>query len=81
MRQPPRHRAARRLGIALAASLVVLGCSKSQPLEPLPPLAVGNVAPDFTLADVNPNSASAGKNLSPRGQLGSVSAWYFGHAT
>jgi hypothetical protein len=37
--------------------------------------------PDFSLADVNPNSATSGEQVSPRDYLGKVSAWYFGHAT
>lgn len=39
------------------------------------------IVPDFSLPDVNPNSASFGTNLSPLDFLGSISAWYFGHAT
>lgn len=42
---------------------------------------VGEVAPDFALEDVNPSSATAGQDVSPRDYLGKVSAWYFGHAT
>lgn len=37
--------------------------------------------PDFGLTDVNPNSPTSGKIVSPRDYLGQVSAWYFGHAT
>ncbi len=37
--------------------------------------------PDFLLEDVNPTSATAGQNVSPRDLEGGVSAWYFGHAT
>jgi hypothetical protein len=37
--------------------------------------------PDFTLPDVNPNSATNGMNVSPRAHLGEVTAWYFGHST
>jgi hypothetical protein len=39
------------------------------------------IAPDFAIADVNPNSATSGQLVSPRDHLGSVSAWYFGHST
>ena len=45
------------------------------------PLAVGAVAPDFTLTDVNPSSPTFGEPVSPRDYLESVSGWYFGHAT
>lgn len=39
------------------------------------------VAPEFTLQDVNPNSATTGQAVTPRGFLARVSAWYFGHST
>ncbi|MFN3484466.1 MAG: hypothetical protein ACK44W_03160 [Planctomycetota bacterium] len=39
------------------------------------------VLPDFSLTDVNPNSATYNQKVSPRDYLGKVSAWYFGHAT
>jgi len=42
----------------------------------------GNEAvPDFSVPDVNPNSARYQENVSPRDYLGQISAWYFGHAT
>lgn len=37
--------------------------------------------PDFGLVDVNPNSVTSGKTISPRDYTGQISAWYFGHAT
>jgi hypothetical protein len=39
------------------------------------------LVPDFSLPDINPNSARFNQNISPRDYLGSASAWYFGHAT
>ena len=36
---------------------------------------------DFLLRDMNLHSPSSGQWLSPRDQLGRVSAWYFGHST
>ena len=67
------------LAIGLAAGLTLFGaCSKDDPVAPLPPTTV---APDFSLPDVNPNSATASQNVSPRTHLGKVSAWYFGHST
>jgi hypothetical protein len=36
---------------------------------------------DFSLVDVNHNSASHNQAVSPRDYLDQVSAWYFGHAT
>jgi len=66
--------------VALLAALVVAlaGCSKDQPTKPLP---TSTVVPDWTLTDVNPNSATHGQAVSQRAQLGKVSAWYYGHAT
>ena len=37
-------------------------------------------APDFSLEDVNPSSATFGASISPRDKEGSVSVWYFGHS-
>jgi hypothetical protein len=39
------------------------------------------IAPDFLLVDVNPNSATTGQNVSPRGYIGNASGYYFGAAT
>lgn len=41
---------------------------------------VGEV-PNFALTDVNPTSPTYNQPVSPRDELGKVSAWYFGHAT
>jgi len=46
---------------------------------PGPP--TGTPIADFSLPDVNPNSATFGRDVSPRDFLGRTSAWYFGHAT
>jgi len=78
MFHPHRRRAAGACALALAACLALLGCGHDQPLQPTP---LSGLAPDFSLADVNPNSASAGKLVSPRGEMTRISAWYFGHAT
>lgn len=39
------------------------------------------MAPDFLLEDVNPNSATANQDVSPRDYLTYTSAYYFGAAT
>jgi predicted small lipoprotein YifL len=71
----------RRRTIVLALCVVALaGCGKDDP-APLVPMAVGTLAPDFSLSDVNPASGTYNQPVSPRSQLGKVSAWYFGHAT
>jgi hypothetical protein len=69
-------------GLALAACIALLaGCSKKNEHNPVQPLPVETVAPDFALQDVNPNSFSHNRDISPRSRLGKISAWYFGHAT
>ena len=37
--------------------------------------------PNFSLTDLNPNSASYMMAVSPRDYLDEGSVWYFGHAT
>ncbi|MHC4938567.1 MAG: hypothetical protein ACYTHK_06330 [Planctomycetota bacterium] len=39
------------------------------------------VAADFQLPDVNETSLTFNTDVSPRDQIGNVSAWYFGSAT
>lgn len=39
------------------------------------------VAPDFSLVDVNPYSATSGLGVSPRQHLGEITAWYFVRTT
>jgi hypothetical protein len=41
----------------------------------------GDVAPDFSLVDVNPASATYNQPVSPRDYLGQVSVWMFGYST
>lgn len=67
----------RRLAAAVLLVLLV-GCGQHHdPVRPAP----GQAAPDFSLIDQNPNSATSGQAVSPRQYLHKVSAWYFGHAT
>jgi hypothetical protein len=40
-----------------------------------------NLAPAFSLLDVNTGSPTGGQDVSPRDYVGSVSAWYFADAT
>ena len=58
-----------------AAALAVLAC-----VAPARGQGPGAAA-DFSLPDVNPNSASFQAQISPRDYLQQVSGWYFGHAT
>lgn len=59
--------------------LVALGCGEesTSPTPVDPPGAM----PDFSLLDVNPNSATYSQPVSPRRYLNWVSAYYFGSAT
>lgn len=78
--------------IAAFALVFAAACGKDEPAptNPIVPppqttctrLAADSLAaPDFLLADVNPNSTTHGLGISPRCQVGKVSAWYFGFAT
>lgn len=60
------------LAVGLAAAA---GCKDDSPVLP------GTEVPDFSLQDVNPNSARQNEFISPGDYMGQVSAWYFGHAT
>ncbi|MEZ5064146.1 MAG: hypothetical protein R3B81_05395 [bacterium] len=76
-RRPPSRATGPLAAAALLAFLLPLGCGKDSTTNPDP----ANPMPDFSIADVNPNSATNGEMVSPRDHLGDVSAWYFGHAT
>ena len=49
--------------------------------ETPPVMMMSGALTDFSLPDVNPTSPTFNMMVSPRAQLGKVSAWYFGHAT
>lgn len=68
---------------ALACLSLLIACSDDSPTKstPPPPPPETQQVPNFSIQDVNPNSARSGEMVSPRDYLGSVSAWYFGHAT
>lgn len=65
--------------VLLILAVTALGGCKDDPLSPV--LQGNGPVPDFSVEDVNPNSARDGELVSPRDYLGEVSAWYFGHAT
>ena len=73
----------RTLTALLAAALLSGACGGGgDEVAPIGPgMPVGTLAPDFQLPDVNPNSTSYTTLVSPRQQLGKISAWYFAHAT
>jgi len=74
MRDRFRHRLA-----PVAVFIVIAGCSETKTTEPGD--GFHGLAPDFSLTDVNPTSASHDQSVSPRSHLEKISAWYFGHAT
>lgn len=51
----------------------------AQPGEP--PEPSDEALPDFSVADVNADSARYQQAVSPRDYLGQISAWYFGRST
>jgi len=57
--------------------LALAGCGRDGPTAP----SDRPLMSDFTLIDVNPNSATSGQPVSPRQYLSRISAWYFGHST
>jgi hypothetical protein len=63
---------------AVLLALLLSGCGRDRH-DPVRP--VGQAVPDFALLDLNPNSATTGRAVSPRQHVGKVSAWYFGHST
>jgi hypothetical protein len=71
---------------AVIACLSAGSCDKTQGPDSMPdpdpdpdpdPVQVA----DFSRHDVNSTSPTFDTDVSPRDHLGSVSAWYFGHAT
>lgn len=72
----PRRSHAARFALGFALILLAAACGKEDK-----PTGPSGVVPDFSLVDVNPNSPSSSRNVSPRQELHNISAWYFGHAT
>ena len=64
------------LAALLLLSLVACG-GKKDPVRP----PADQPAPDFSLIDANPASATAGTYVSPQQYRGKITAWYFGFAT
>jgi hypothetical protein len=73
LRRPASRRVCKRF-CAAAALLILAWPAPSQGQGP-------GAAANFSLPDVNPNSASFQSQVSPRDYLQQVSGWYFGHAT
>jgi hypothetical protein len=61
----------------------LIGCSliPNNPGSAEIPKPSDDALPDFSLVDVNANSARYQETVSPRDYLGLISAWYFGHST
>jgi hypothetical protein len=62
----------------LEKSMARFGLVLPDPDDPVEP---GEVVADWTLNDLNTNSATSGQGVSPRQYQGRISAWYFAHAT
>ena len=56
--------------------LLALAACEDDPVAP-----PSGLVQNFNLRDENPNSFTAGDDVSPRQHIGQISAWYFGHAT
>jgi hypothetical protein len=67
--------------LSLALLLGLAACGGGEELTNNPGPTQGQQAPDFSIEDVNPNSATSASQVSPRQHVGRISAWYFGHAT
>lgn len=68
-------------GLILAIVVLTGGCGDDDPSSPPPTPPPATLMPDFSLTDVNPNSATTEAAVSPRQYLQRISAWYFGHST
>ena len=71
-----RRRTATAMMLTAVLALAVGACGDDDENNPPPE----GVVPDFSLMDVNPNSATHDQDVSPRDFLGGVSAYYFGEA-
>jgi hypothetical protein len=75
--------------LLLPGLLLMVGaaaCNKDMAQNPPPDDPAGttvpeDAVPDFSLTDVNSTSPTYNTGVSPRDEVGKVSAWYFGHAT
>jgi hypothetical protein len=74
-------RLTRALTIAAFSLLLFAGCDDSKKSTDPSDDNTGELMPDFSIQDVNPNSATHDQTISPRQYIGGISCWYFGHAT
>jgi hypothetical protein len=74
---------AERAVLLLKAARVLAHTRKILDIEPprIAPPPFEGLAPDFTLTDLNPDSATTGSPISPRDYVDKISAWYFTHTT
>lgn len=73
------HMKQRSRSVFVLVSLLLVSLAACRDEEKAGPLGL-RIAPDFSLADANPNSRTTGQSVSPRQELRNISAWYFGHA-
>ena len=69
------------IALFLGCLILLTACKDERNLVTNPPTTIEGFVVDFSILDVNPNSATHDQPVSPRDYLQKVSAWYFGHAT
>ena len=69
------------LALLLGSMILSVACDDKNTLVTDPVTTSMDLVVDFSLLDVNPNSATHDQPVSPRDYMQKVSAWYFGHAT
>jgi hypothetical protein len=67
--------------LLIAALALFVGCGGGGGGGPTQRPQIGRILPDFVLPDVNPNSATDGMDVSPSDFRGTISVFYFAHAT
>ncbi|MBZ5715151.1 hypothetical protein [Nannocystis pusilla] len=65
--------------LLFAGALALAGCAEGSGTTGI--VGSGEPAPDWKLVDVNPDSATHEQARGPSDYAGSVSGWYFAHAT
>ena len=76
-----RHTKQAVIALLLGSLILLTACRDKNTLVTDPITTSGDLVVDFSILDVNPNSATHDQPVSPRDYMQKVSAWYFGHAT
>jgi hypothetical protein len=64
--------------LLLVPVVLMVGCAPMSAKQTAP---TDTPLPDFTLLDVNPGSATSGRQVGPLSLRGKVSGWYFTHSS